>query len=136
MLCLSAWLALFLMLTTEVTKVQFLATDPPPPPPVFTMFWSGGSLGESCRVPSLYSQLITAEFSTNYLMVRYPNIKIYAMEVKYRFLLLTSVTVYAVVLRDANIGFMIFVNILGADANPLYTIYFSIESEDLSCEIS
>ena len=24
---------------------------PPPPPPVFTMFWSGGSLGESCRVP-------------------------------------------------------------------------------------
>ena len=41
--------------------------------------------------PSLYSQLITAEFSTNYLMVRYPNIKIYAMEVKYRFFLLTSV---------------------------------------------
>ena len=35
------------MLTTEVTKVPFLATDPP----VFTMFWSGGSLGESCRVP-------------------------------------------------------------------------------------
>ena len=26
---LSAWLALFLMLTTEVTKVPFLATDPP-----------------------------------------------------------------------------------------------------------
>ena len=43
-------------------------------------------------LPSLYSQLITAEFSSNYyLMVRYPNIKIYATEVKYRFLLLTSV---------------------------------------------
>ena len=35
--------------------------------------------------PSFYSQLITAEFSTNYLMVRYPNIKIYVTEVKYRF---------------------------------------------------
>ena len=50
--------------------------------------------------PSLYSQLITAEFSTNYLMVRYPNIKIYATEVKYRFLLLTSV--YALYMYAPN----------------------------------
>ena len=59
-----AWLALFLMLTTEVMKVPFFAI-------VFTI--------DHCRI------------STNYLMVRYPNIKIYATEVKYRFLLLTSV---------------------------------------------
>ena len=80
------------MLTTEVTKVPFLASDPPPPPPVFQ-----GRVDHWAKVagfPSLYSQLITAEFSTNYLMVRYPNIKIYATEVKYRFLLLTSVYSY------------------------------------------
>ena len=45
----------------------------------------------SVSVVDIDSQLITAEFSTNYLMVRYPTIKIYATEVKYRFPLLTSV---------------------------------------------
>ena len=76
------------MLTTEVTKVPFLATDPPLYLPC------SGRVDHWAKVagfPSLYSQLITAEFSTNYLMVRYPDIKICATEVKYRFLLLTSV---------------------------------------------
>ena len=78
------------MLTTEVTKVPFLATDPPPP----LYLPCSGRVDHWAKVagfPTLYSQLITAEFSTNYLMVRYPHIKIYATEVKYRFLLLTSV---------------------------------------------
>ena len=91
---LSAWLALFLLRTTEVTKVPFLATDPPLYLPC------SGRVDRWAKVagfPSLYSQLITAEFSTNYLMVRYPNIKIYATEVKYRFLLLTSVFLSTVI---------------------------------------
>ena len=77
------------MLTTEVTKVPFLATDPPP-----LYLPCSGRVDHWEKVagfPSMYSQLITAEFSTNYLMVRYSNIKIYATEVKYRFLLLTRV---------------------------------------------
>ena len=65
--------------------------DIPPPPPLYLP--CSGRVDHWAKVagfPSLYSQLITAEF-TNYLMVRYPNIKIYATEVKYMFILLTSV---------------------------------------------
>ena len=90
---LSAWLAFISYADHRCNESAIFGDIPPPPPPPLYLPCSGrvDHWAKVARFPPLYSQLITAEFSINYLMVRYPNIKIYATEVKYRFLLLTSV---------------------------------------------